>query len=481
MRRIYRYWIVLLPVLIPTVLAVAAHGDSRAATVRDFGAAGDGKTDDTAAIQKAVDAGTGDVRLPRGAYRITRPIVIDLNKHGPVSFVGSGAARIIMAGPGPALKFIGTHQGTADPETVKPEVGLRQRMPTVDGLEIVGAHEEACGIEATGTMHMVITRVTVRESLHGVHLTVRDRNVIVSNCHLYKNRGVGLYLDQVSLHQTNVTGCHISYNAAGGVVVRGGSVFNVHVAGCDIEANRFNLLLENVASSGNGGEVAVTGCTLQHAGGPDSANIRLLGDKDRKTCYYVTIANNVISDTETNIDIKKGRGVSIIGNTLWLGYKYNLRVEDSSDIVVGPNNFCRNPRFKDEERADYGVLFRNCRDVSVTGLHLTKTLRTPAALVFEGCRRANVGGCTILDCAGGGILMSNVADSRVADCLIRNDLPDVKSWASIRMIGGRGNLIANNLLGGPVQAKPESTRSVGNVIQPPVTPAARSSCPQNKE
>lgn len=40
------------------------------ATVRAFGAIGDGKTDDTAAIQKAVDAGVGDVILPRGVYHI---------------------------------------------------------------------------------------------------------------------------------------------------------------------------------------------------------------------------------------------------------------------------------------------------------------------------------------------------------------------------------------------------------------------------
>jgi len=454
------------PILILTALACAVGAEGRPTTVRDFGAAGDGKADDTTALQKAVEAGIADVRLPRGAYRITRPIVIDLNRYGPVSFSGSGAARIIMAGPGPALKFIGTHQGTADPETVQPEVWQRQRMPTVDGLEIVGAHEEACGIEAAGTMQMVITRVTVREALHAIHLTGNNRNVIVSNCHLYKNRGVGLYLDHVNLHQTNVTGCHISYNAAGGIVVRGASVFNVHVCGCDIEGNRFNVLLDNVAGSGSGGEVVVTGCTLQHAGGPDSANIRLLGDDDGRACYSATIADNVISDTETNIDIRKGRAVSIIGNTLWLGYKYNLRVEESSDILVGPNDFSRNPRFKDEQRADYNVLFRNCRDVAITGLHVTKTLRTAAALIFEDCRRANVSNCTILDCAGAGILMNNVADSRVADCLIRNDLPGVQSWSSIKVIGGRGNLIAHNLLGGAVQAQPKSARSVGNVIQP---------------
>ena len=158
------------------------------ATVCDFGAVGDGRADDTQALQRAVDARTGDVRLPRGVYRITRPVVIDLDRVGPTSVVGSGTARIVMAGPGPALKFIGTHEGTASPATVKPNVWERQRMPIVDGIEIVGAHEEAVGIEAAGTMEMTVTRVNVRAALHAIHLRVRNRNVIISDCLISNDR-----------------------------------------------------------------------------------------------------------------------------------------------------------------------------------------------------------------------------------------------------------------------------------------------------
>lgn len=46
---------------------VSSEPDIRVSNVKDFGAVGDGVTDDTAAIQRAVDAG-GIVKFPRGVY-----------------------------------------------------------------------------------------------------------------------------------------------------------------------------------------------------------------------------------------------------------------------------------------------------------------------------------------------------------------------------------------------------------------------------
>lgn len=476
-------------VLIPTAMLITIRDPTAAgepsppvqpasaatSTVYDFGAVGDGAADDTAALQRAVDAGIGDVRLPRGVYRITSPVVIDLDRVGFTSIVGSGTARIVMAGPGPALKFVGTHGGTAGPETVKPNVWQRQRMPAVDGLEIIGSHQQAVGIEATGTMQMVITRVNVREVLHAIHLTVRNRNVIVSNCHLYKNRGVGLYLDDVNLHQINVTGCHISYNDGGGIVSRAGNVRNLQVSGCDIEGNMApdapptaNVLIDSTGGTAGTAEVAIVGCTIQHGpDGPDSANIRYIGSDASGRMYgNVCIAENVLSDVQMNIDIQKARGVSIAGNTFWKGVQYNLRVEDSNNVLVGPNLFDRNPRYQTQAEANNGLLFRNCADLTITGLHVDGVARTPAGLVLENCRRVNLTGCTILDCDNAGLLLKDVTQSRVSDCLIRNDRKDAEGWLPLKIIGGSGNMIVDNLLGGSFEVDPQSAHSSGNLTEP---------------
>ncbi|MFC6644430.1 glycoside hydrolase family 55 protein [Granulicella cerasi] len=51
----------------------ALPADSTWVSVRTFGAAGDGSTDDTAALQRAIDSGK-PLYLPRGRYRIDRPL-----------------------------------------------------------------------------------------------------------------------------------------------------------------------------------------------------------------------------------------------------------------------------------------------------------------------------------------------------------------------------------------------------------------------
>ena len=162
-------------------------------SVRSIGVMGDGNADESAALQKAVDDGTTDLFFPKGRYRLTKTITVDLDKTGPCSFSGDGTATLIMEGAGPALHFIGTHGGTAAPDTVKANVWEKQRTPMVEGIEIIGAHAEADGIEATGTMQITLSRVVARECRHAVHLTHRNRNVLIAACHFYHNRGIGVF------------------------------------------------------------------------------------------------------------------------------------------------------------------------------------------------------------------------------------------------------------------------------------------------
>ena len=207
--------------------------------VRSFGAVGDGTSDDTEALQHALTDGEGALVFERGDYRITRPLVVDLAKLGRTGLVGlGGTARLVMAGPGPAVRILGTHlKGTADPGSFDPAFWSKQRMPLVENLEIFGAHAEADAIEAEGTMQLTVSRTRISGCRHGVRLINRNRNVLISDCHFYDNSGCGVLYDNVSLHQSNIVGSHISYCRGGGVVTRGGDVRNLHIGTCDLESN----------------------------------------------------------------------------------------------------------------------------------------------------------------------------------------------------------------------------------------------------
>lgn len=429
---------------------------------------GDGKADDTAAIQHLFDT-QGSVKLPKGTYLLTQTVKIDLAKTGFAALTGDGTVRLIMAGEGPALHFVGTHEGSADPATFKPEVWADQRTPMVDGIEIVGADDEADGIEATGTMQITLSRVVIRDCRHAVHLSVRNRNVLISACHFYHNTGIGVFYDNVNLHQSNIVGSHISYNGGGGVVSIGGNVRNLHIGTCDIEGNHAkdgppsaNVMLDS--RGGSIGEVAITGCTLQHTHkSPDSANIRIIGSgtdpsllrrggREHTREGNVTITGNVFSDVQVNVEVQHSRGVTITGNTFWEGFQRDLIIQDSGNVVVTGNNFDRNPRYLvngNDNAEKNGLLLQRCEDCILSNNVISGVWKQRAAVDVEACNRLQICHNSVLDSDGIGIRLEQVSNSLITGNLIQDDRDkEVRSkLPSLEIIGGKRNLIEQNMLG----------------------------------
>ncbi len=381
---------------------------------------------------------------------------INLDKTGPITISGDGTATIVMDGPGPAFRFIGTHEGTASPKTVKANVWKNQRTPMVDGIEIIGSHLEANGIEATGTMQITITRVVLRKLHHGVHLVKRNRNVLIADCHIYENNGVGIFYDKVNLHQSNIIGCHISYNKLGGIVNKGGDVRNIHIGTCDIEGNMGgpdstpSANIELDSRGGSVAEVAIVGCTIQHShDAPNSANIRYHGESTPRPFTeetrhgHLTISDNVLSDVQVNIEITNARSVAITGNTAWKGFAHNLKISGSESVVVTGNMFDRNPRYHYSDGADSknAILIENSKGVTFSANHITNITHEEAAVNVQNCQRVNITNCTILDSSPIGILLKETSESRVSGCLIKGE----STTSAVKIEGGKDNFVAKEL------------------------------------
>jgi len=176
---------------------------------------------------------------------------------------------------------------------------------------------------------------------------------------------------------------------------------------------------------------------------------------------HIAITGNVFSDVAINIHLRDARGVSITGNTFWEGFEHDLLVENSSSIVVGPNDFDRNPRYvvngnwaKDRN----GLVFRESEDCKLNGFLVKSVWGKDAAVLLDGCRRFTVSDCSILDSDGVGLLLKNCSKTMVRGCVIRDDRESRKATHSLKVEGGNDNWIRDNWLANGVQPDDETTR-----------------------
>ena len=158
--------------------------------VRDFGARGDGQTDDTAAIRHAVQQGDGHLVFPRGDYLISRPLHIAAASSTAASPSTAPAARPASSwpAPGPALHLVGT------PRPLRPARALR-RAGLAEGTHAHGprpgdrrpARRRPTASASKASCSRRLQRLLIRRCRHGIHLANRDRNVLISDCHIYDN------------------------------------------------------------------------------------------------------------------------------------------------------------------------------------------------------------------------------------------------------------------------------------------------------
>jgi polygalacturonase len=436
--------------------------------VRDFGAAGDGRTDDTEAIEHAVAEGEGFVTFPPGTYLLTRTIKVDLSQRGRFAIDGSGGtAKIVMAGEGPAFHLVGTHDKTADPTGFRPGVWQRERMPTVNSIEIEGRHDRASGFLLQGTMQSTFEGVLLRELEDGIRVHGRARNVLVSHCHIYNNRGIGVFFDRVNLHQAIITGSHISYCRQAGIKIAGSEIRNLQITGNDIEYN-FDLnqkdcadiYIDSTADGSSVREGTIVSNTIQAKYSPGGANVRMVGRNaaENHRAGMFTISGNLIGSQETNLHLVACRGVVVSGNVVYSGHRRNIEVEDSRNIVLASNCFDHNPDYGPRELCT-GLRLVDSHDVTLSGsiVHDCQTgqhtvagavpLERQGLVEIVRCQRVNVSGCQVLDGQAFGIFVEDSDQVCITGTSVLETRQEGKTRAAVRLRGtGRGNLLAANLL-----------------------------------
>ena len=264
--------------------------------VRTYGAAGDGKTDDTASIQAAITAalagGGGIVSIPAGNYVVSTGIVLTEpvpdDSLGRVSIVGegSGASQLLYTGTGTCLtvnaasafgdyfSLSGFRVQNAAP--LASQVGIRIVDCAYFGIDDVIALGFDYGIVGYDILSCTFNRVQTKWCVYGFtaqRTSASNPNAILfTGCEFGQNSSYGLTLGDPST--ATFVGCNFENNGAGGAIInsnRGlpleGSASAVF-AGCYFEGNGGAADLQFLAGGSDGPtSLLVQGCTFNRSSG----------------------------------------------------------------------------------------------------------------------------------------------------------------------------------------------------------------------
>ncbi len=450
-------------------------------SVRDYGAVGDGKKDDTDAIQHAIDAGNGLIHLPKGTYLITRPLVFKLSQTGPGGILGeAGTSRLIMKGKGPAVHVIGNHQGTALPSSVKPGTWEKERFPVFRDFEILGDHPEADGVQFYRTMMATVTNILIRNCRYGIHLFERNRNFILADSHIYDNSEYGVFIDRCNLHQINICGNHISYNKKAGIKVFNGDLHNFQITGNDIEYNNnpgvdkspngepTGAEIDFEVPEGIASEVTIASNTIQATIQPGGANIRIYGsiNKPAYSARLISITGNIIGSQSLGIDFKNVYRATITGNTIYGNPDNSLRAIHCDGVAMGTNTISWKMRESDQSKD--GIYFEDSKNIAISGT-ITDSLasgnpKSGGAFHFVKCEDASINDVQIINPVHRGVELEECVRCRISNCNIVDKKENHSMLEAIRIRGkSKDNLIMNNIISGAVRKGIDATKDSATV------------------
>ncbi|MBE6551792.1 MAG: hypothetical protein E7665_06630 [Ruminococcaceae bacterium] len=276
--------------------------------VRDFGAAGDGITNDTRACQKALRElnGGGTVYFPAGTYLISRQLYI----HGDnVTVRGDGNATRIIYKRGQTMSDLVTDSSLFGARPGAVNVTFRDMY-----MEFVGEFFPNFGESYSGKINALCFT-----EIHD--LLVENVEITGFNSSGISIRGLsGAYATDVTIRD-----CYFHHNRVAGV-------FYGFVDGLLIT----NSVMEYMGSKLDGG----TGYGSAGNSGTYPKNIRIINNE----CNY---------NYRKGIDLHSGENVVIEGNTCKANRLYGIYVEGpKTNHIVIKNNFISD---MDREKLDIGA------------------------------------------------------------------------------------------------------------------------------
>ena len=260
-------------------------------SVGDFGAVGDGITDDTTAIQAALNVG-GSIYLPKGTYLVTSRLTI------------SNSTTLFGAGMG--VSVIKVKSTFSDPSNfviyVASTSNLKFDSLTVDGNLPANNGQDhlliTLGYGTDTASNVLFTNVEIKNASYtGVYLAHNASNVNFEACRFYYNgssgggngNGTGMYLEEAK--NVNFTNCFFEQSWQHGAYLNAGE--NVNVTACTFKDNGRDTVGVGAGLSYRCYVGSVVGCSMtgNTAEGLGIATSSILSPNN---IYNVTVTSNNI-------------------------------------------------------------------------------------------------------------------------------------------------------------------------------------------
>lgn len=316
-------------------------------SVRDdpYFAVGDGVTDDTSAIQDALDSGAKYVEFPAGYTFLVRDasdtlagIVLDC----PSNITLSGGGTIKLGAHTTQAHRILQLNGVSN-------VDIRGIKLDGNRVQQTGASDEQShGVFMTGSTHVRIQDCEVKNMMGdgiyvggsanpGTQNVLIEGNTFDNNFRQCISIVRGQYIRVIGNHLSGTTGSNPGAGVDLEANTSGDTLRQITISGNHIRGNYFGIFCNELAPAR---EITITGNTFSDQ---RNADIYCRGQ-------HVVIANNVIypvgkTVASAAIEISLANGVQVVGNTILGNYDSNerggVRVTRGCKNVVISNNLIR--------------------------------------------------------------------------------------------------------------------------------------------
>ena len=290
-------------------------------SVKDFGAVGDGATDDSAAINAALSGGNKIVYFPPGTYYIlAADIVVGSNT------VIEGGFATIKYGKAPARPYITRLY-------VSNATNVAIRNLRIDGNISAWTNNSVYTVQIYDSTDVTVTGCEIFNGIgSGVDVSqsnnqgATNKRILIDNNHIH-------HIGSAAIGGFYAYGNGVSVTGGQDIVIRNNNIHDIYgVSGIDLEG-----LLQN--------NIQVVGNRIWNTTG-NAAGIKLYFSGVDALSNYVVIRDNILSSLSTDSSATAepaiwiqagGRSVSVVGNKIYSANAGGILVQNGAELLVDGN------------------------------------------------------------------------------------------------------------------------------------------------